>query len=216
MIKAVIFDMDGLMFDTEMLAVEGWVYAGKQMGYNITKELVTKTCGSRIEDTRRIFLEQLGNDIDFYGCRKIRLDYAAKYIADNGLPLKPGLIELLDFLSSNNYKIALASSTEKEKVEHYLKSVDILKYFNSLVCGDMVERGKPEPDIYLKAAEALGTTPNECIALEDSLLGILSAYRAGLKPVMIPDLVLPDEETYKMLYAKLSTLLEVIDLLQRQ
>jgi HAD superfamily hydrolase (TIGR01509 family) len=216
MIKAVIFDMDGLMFDTERLAVEGWVYAGKQMGYNITKELVTKTCGSRIEDTKRIFLEHLGNDIDFYGCRKVRVDYAEKYIADNGLPLKPGLIELLDFLSSNNYKIALASSTEKQKVEHYLKSVGILKYFNSLICGDMVEKGKPQPDIYLKAAEALGVLPTECIALEDSLMGILSAYRAGLKPVMIPDLTEPDEETSKMLYAKLPTLLEVIDLLKKQ
>ena len=216
MIKGIIFDMDGLMFDTERLVIKAWDFAGKQMGYSITKDIVVKTLGLNTENTRRVFIEHLGNNFDFYVFRKIRVDYMTDYIDKNGIPIKTGLIELLDFLKSNHYKMTVATSTEKEKTEYYFKKANISHYFDDIVCGDMIERGKPEPDIYLKASKIIGVAPNECLALEDSPIGILSAYRAGMKPVMIPDLVKPNEETNKILYAKLPTLFDVIELLNNQ
>lgn len=216
MIKGIIFDMDGLMFDTERLVIKAWDFAGKQMGCSITKDIVIKTLGLNTENTRRVFIEHLGNNFDFYVFRKIRVDYMTDYIDKNGIPIKTGLIELLDFLKSNHYKMTVATSTEKEKTEYYFKKANISYYFDDIVCGDMIERGKPEPDIYLKASKIIGVAPNECLALEDSPIGILSAYRAKMKPVMIPDLVKPNEETNKLLYAKLPTLFDVIELLNNQ
>lgn len=216
MIKAVIFDMDGLMFDTETLAVDAWSHAGREMELDIPRNIVIKTCGLNAENSKRVFFEYLGKDFDFYTCREVKLGYMTKYISDNGVPVKPGLIELLEFLKANDYRMTIATSTKKERAEYYLKTAGVLKYFDKAVFGDMIERGKPEPDIYLKAIEILGANPHECIALEDSPAGIEAAYRAGINPVMIPDLIEPDEQTSRMLYAKLPGLLDVIDLLNHQ
>lgn len=216
MIKGVAFDMDGLMFDTERLVVKGWNFAGTQLGYCISKALVIKTLGLNIENTRRVFIEYLGSDFNFNAARKIRVDYVTNYIEKNGMPLKTGLVELLNYLNSNHYKITVATSTENEKVNYYFKKAGISDFFEGIVSGDMIERGKPEPDIYLIASEIMGLDPNECLALEDSPSGVLSAYRAGMKPVMIPDLVKPDEDTCKILYTVKPTLFDVIELLDNQ
>jgi len=216
MIKGIVFDMDGLMFDTERLSAEGWAFAGKQMGLNIAENIVMKTLGLNIENTERVFSKELGESFDFYAGRKIKADYITSYIEENGLPMKTGLIELLDYLTINQFKITVATSTERERAQYYFNKAGISKYFNQIVCGDMIERGKPEPDIYLRASEIIGVSPDECLALEDSPMGILSAYRAGMSPVMIPDLLLPDEGTASLLYAKLPTLLDVIELLSVQ
>lgn len=213
MIKGIVFDMDGLMFDTERLAVEAWAFAGKQMGQSITEDIVIKTLGLNTENTQRVFNYYLGEDFDFSAARRIRIDYVTSYIENYGIPIKPGLIELLYYLKSNYYKITVATSSERERARYYFKKADISEYFDQIVCGDMIERGKPEPDIYLRASEIIGIAPDECFALEDSPLGILSAYRAGMKPIMIPDLLQPNEETSSLLYARLSTLLDVIGLL---
>lgn len=216
MIKGIVFDMDGLMFDTERLSVRGWAFAGKQMGFDITEAMALKTLGLNIRDTERILRNVLGEGFDFSGAREIKVDYMTSYIERNGIPKKAGLTELLDYLTANHFKITVATSTERERAQYYFEKAGISKYFNKIVCGDMIEHGKPEPDIYLKASEILGVDPDECLALEDSPMGILSAYRAGVKPVMIPDLLQPDEKTSSLLYAKLSTLLDVIELLSKQ
>jgi len=216
MIRGIVFDMDGLMFDTERLVIKAWNFAGKQKGYNITEDIVVRTLGLNAENTRHIFLEQLGNDFDYDAIRRVRIDYVTDYIEKNGIPIKTGLTELLDFLKSNHYKMTVATSTDKEKAKYYFQKANISNYFDEIVCGDMIERGKPEPDIYLKASEIIGVSPDECIALEDSIMGILSAYRAGMKPVMIPDIVKPNGEISKILYANLPTLLDVIKLLNNQ
>lgn len=216
MIKGIAFDMDGLMFDTERLAVEGWTFAGKQMGINISEDIVIKTLGLNIENTKHVLLNNLGEAFDFSAARKIRVDYVTSYLENNGIPIKMGLIELLDYLYSSHYRITVATSTERERAQYYLNKAGISKFFNKIVCGDMIEQGKPEPDIYIRASEIIGVPPHECLALEDSPLGILSAYRAGMKPVMIPDLIQPNEEVNNLLYAKLPTLFDVIKLLSVQ
>jgi len=216
MIKGIVFDMDGLMFDTEQLAAKAWTFAGEQMGLNITEAMAIKTLGLNKEDTDRVLSDEVGQAFDSTTARKIRGDYMTSHIEKNGIPVKTGLFELLDYLNKNHYKITVATSSEQEVARYNFNKAGISKYFDQIVCGDMIERGKPEPDIYLRASEIIGVKPYECLALEDSPMGILSAYRAGLKPVMIPDLLQPDEGTSRLLYAKLPTLLDVIELLSSQ
>ena len=216
MIKGVAFDMDGLMFDTERLAVKAWRFAGAQMGYRVPEELVLKTLGLNAENSRQIFTQHFGSDFDFNSARNMRVDYVTDYIRKNGMPLKTGLMELLLYLKANHYRYTVATSTDRERTAYYFEKAGISGFFDEIVCGDMIVRGKPEPDIYLKAGSIMGLNPDECIALEDSPSGILSAFRAGMKPVMIPDLIEPDKETDKMLYAKLPSLLHVIVLLGQQ
>lgn len=216
MIKGIVFDMDGLMFDTERISADGWAFAGKQVGFHITEDTLKKTLGLNIEGTKRVLCDELGEAFDFSAAREMKVDYMTSHIEKNGIPMKPGLIELLDFLTTNQYRITVATSTERERAQYYFRKAGISKYFDQIVCGDMIERGKPAPDIYLKACEIIGLDSGECLALEDSPMGILSAYRAGMKPVMIPDLLQPDEETGSLLFAKLPTLRDVIGFLSEQ
>lgn len=213
MIKGIVFDMDGLMFDTERLAKEAWTHAGTVLGLDITQEMVIKTLGLNTNDTDRVLMEELGEVFDIMAARKIRTEYVVRSIEENGIPMKSGLPELLEYLKENNYKITVATSSEHEVARYNFRRAGISDFFDQIVCGDMIEQGKPAPDIYLRASEIIGIPPEECLALEDSPIGILAAHRAGLKPVMIPDLKEPDAETTKLLYAKLATLHDVIQLL---
>lgn len=216
MIKGVAFDMDGLMFDTERLAVDAWLHAGKQMGLAITRELPLRTVGLDYESTRRAFFERLGISFNFEAAKGIRADYIAAQIEKNGIQVKAGLFALLAYLKSGGYKTAVATSTDRARALYYLEKAGVSRYFRHIICGDMLARGKPEPDIYLKAAALMRLAPQVCIALEDSPMGILSAFRAGMKPVMIPDLVQPDGQTESLLHAKLNTLHDCIPLLEKQ
>lgn len=213
-IKGLIFDMDGLMLDTEKLLLKFWIQSANEFGFDMKREhvlgirsLAAKYAIPKLQD---IF----GKSFDYYEVRKRRIELMNKYIEENGVEKKPGLDVLLEYLKIHGYKIAVATATDKPRAEIYLKSVGVLDYFDVMVCGPMVENGKPEPDIYLKACELLKLKPSECLALEDSPNGIISAYRAGCKPVMIPDLSQPDEEIFCLLYKKLDRLDCVIDLLE--
>ena len=213
MIKAVVFDMDGLMFDTERLTVQAWDYAGEKLGIGKMGHMVYKTLGMNVESAKKIFIKEYGNkiieeDLSEYA-REFFYDYFNKY----GTPLKPGLIELLSYLKENNYKIAVATSSNEEVALNHFKRATITEYFDVIVCGDMIENSKPAPDIYLRVSELLGVIPSECLALEDSPNGIRSAFSAQLKPIMIPDLIQPTEEILEMVYSKLTSLNEVIHLL---
>lgn len=217
MIQAVAMDMDGLMFDTEALMMEAWRVVGEKAGYDIPPRVVKKTVGLNAETTRLIFLAEYGPDFDYTGLRAKRLEWVAAYIEKNGIPVKPGLRELLQYLKDTGMKFTVVTSSSQRRTEYNLEIAGLSGYFTApLVCNDAVANGKPAPDIYEKAAQVLGAPPARCIALEDSPMGILSAYRAGLKPVMIPDLVQPDAETAKMLYRKFSTLHEVVPFLESE
>lgn len=215
MVRGIVFDMDGLIFDTERIAQQGWAYAGRQMGFDVSKELILQTVGLDAEGSKRIFLDFLGPNIDFKTFRKMRLDYAVNYIEQYGMPQKPGLVELLEYLKRHGYKIVVATSTDAARATYYFEKAGLTHFFDSIVCGDSITVRKPAPDIYLKACETIAAAPGECFALEDSPIGILAAHRAGMKPIMIPDLIQPDEETKKLLFAQLSSLFDVIGLLDR-
>ena len=204
--KAVIFDMDGLMFDTERVFVKAWDYAGEKIGIGKAGYMTMKTLGMNIVMSRKLWINEFGAKYSEEGLRKYTKEFLEDYYKNNKVPVKKGLYNLLEYLNKSNYKIAVASSSPRWEVKKHLKDADILKYFNVIVCGDMVEKSKPDPEIYLKACELLDLEPCQCIALEDSKNGILSAYNAGCKTIMVPDMWQPDDEIKKIVYKVISDL----------
>ncbi|MBQ7739863.1 MAG: HAD family phosphatase [Eubacterium sp.] len=206
--KAVIFDMDGVLFDTESLAIKAWDTIGEEVGLGKVGYMVFKTLGITREESVKIFEKEFGdkfnNDI-FQAHYKAYLD---EYYKNNPVPLKHGVIETLKYLKKNGYKTAVASSSSEDSVMHHLEDAGITHYFDAIICGDKVERSKPEPDIYLKAAESLGKRAEDCYAVEDSKNGLLSAHRAGCKVVYIPDLYKAEDEIKKIIDLKFETLFE--------
>lgn len=215
MIKAVIFDMDGLMIDTERLLIKYWLEAAHYYGYPMKKEHILGIRSLAAKYAIPKLQAEIGDDFDYYKVRTLRLKLMNEHIEQYGVDEKPGLGELLDYLKEHQYLTAVATATDPERTQRYLGSLDRLRYFDQIVCASMVENGKPAPDIYIEAAARLQVPPAECMALEDSPNGILSAFRAGMKPVFVPDLTGPDEDTRKLLYGCVDHLSRVIELLEK-
>ena len=211
--KAVVFDMDGVLFDTESVCMKAWDYAGEVMGVGKAGYMVLKTLGMNADKAVEIIRTEFGAGFDAVKFKQIGKNYSYDYFNTYGVPEKPGLYEILDKKKNKGYKIALASSTSSQSVHHHLKEKDIEKYFDAVICGDMVEKSKPEPDIYLKACAQLNENPDNCIAIEDSKNGILSAHRAGLQVIMVPDLWQGEAETDSFLLAKCKSLIEIMSIL---
>lgn len=213
-VKAVVFDMDGLMFDTEQLYLDCWDYVEEQMGITVDREALKETIGLNSQDSYRV-LERIfgpGEHIDLY--RHLNDEEMVRRMNRDGISLKKGLFMLLDFLRDNGYKKAVATSTSCKSALFMLEKAGVLPYFDFVVCGDMIQRGKPDPQIYLTACEGLSELPQVCAALEDSYNGIISASRAGMVPVMVPDLIAPTEELARHYRFRVPSLLDVIDLLK--
>lgn len=214
MYKAVVFDMDGVIFDSEKLILDIWVELGEEHNIPDVEATMHKCLGVNATETKQIFLRDYGEDFpyDVYVKEASRRFHAK---ADNGeLPMKPGVCELLHFLKEKGYIIGLASSTREASVRQELTDAGIIDYFDELVCGDMLKKSKPEPDIYLMACDKLGVAPQEAVAIEDSFNGIRSAYAAGMTPVMVPDIAQPDEEMKEKSFKIFASLLEVKEWLE--
>lgn len=214
MIEAVIFDMDGLMFDTEKLAVRALLETGKKFGYEGISEIVPIVTGVNAERTKKICIERMGENFPYAEFMHYRQNLIDRHIEEHGVPVKPGLKELLAYLKREGYRMAVATSTSRAHAVEYIEKAGVLPFFDTVVCGDMLKKSKPDPDIYLKAAEALGEAPGDCMALEDSPNGVASAYAAGMKTVMVPDLIAFGEEQEKQVYACVPSLFDVIPVLQ--
>ncbi|MGN0580930.1 MAG: HAD family hydrolase [Ruminococcus sp.] len=211
MLKGVIFDMDGLMLDTEKLLVRFWRQAAAEFGYSMSFENVLSIRSLSRKYSVPFLKGLFGEQFEFEQIRSRRIALMNDYIDKNGFDIKKGLFRLLDYLRDNSYRIAVATATDRERTLMYLGKINAAHYFDKIICGDMVKNGKPEPDIYITAASELGLAPCECAALEDSPNGIKSAYSAGCKAVMIPDLSAPDEEIRPMLSAVYDDLEQAID-----
>lgn len=198
-IKGAIFDMDGLMLDTEKLLVRFWKESAEEYGYNMTDENVFEIRSLSRKYSIPLLKGIFGEDFPFNEVRSRRITLMNDYIDKYGFEMKKGLFELLDYLENNNYRIAVATATDRERAESYLKKIGAYRYFDAVICGDMVKNGKPEPDIYLTASGELGLPAEECVAFEDSPNGIKSAYSAGCKVIMIPDLTQPDDNIKPLL-----------------
>ncbi len=209
--KAVIFDMDGVLFDTERLCMDSWCALAKEQGIADMGIVFPKCIGRNAADTEVIVSEYYGESFDYDSFRKQASDWFWQYIKDNGLPVKTGVKEMLAYLKQAGYAIGLASSTRYSSVVNHLKEACIMDYFSVIVTGDMVKHSKPQPDIYLLACERLGVEPEEAYAIEDSYNGIRSAYAAGMKPVMVPDLLEPDEEMKRLSFLICKNLSEALE-----
>ena len=206
MIKAVIFDMDGVLIDTEKWLNIYWQQAAREAGFAVTREdgLAIRSLAAKYA---RPYLKGLfGADFDYDAIRARRKELMKNHIAEHGIEKKPYVDEILDYLAEKKIKTAVATATDPERAKQYLTQIGIYDKFDQVISATTVENGKPEPDVYLYACEQIGEKPEDCIAVEDSPNGILSAYRAGLSVVMVPDFTEPDEETAKMLYARVDTL----------
>jgi len=210
LIRGVVFDMDGLMFDTETLAIDGWISAGRQFGWPMTSAMVINTIGISRPDTEKYLQETLGPGFDYARLSQAMEDYMDAHVAEYGVPLKPGLLDLLTYLKDNGFLLAVASSSPIDHIHHLLERAEVGHFFSAVISADMVTNGKPAPDIYQAACSALELDPSQCLALEDSLAGIRSAHAAGLRPIMIPDLIPPDESVAELVFAQYQQLNEVI------
>ena len=215
-IRGILFDMDGLVLDSESLYTRFWREAAQALGYTMTVEqsLGMRSLGKKLGQP---YLESLyGPGIDYTTLRNKRIELMEVYVDQHGIAPKAGIYELLDYLEANGIAAAITSSSPMESIERHLAAVNLLHRFQKFCSGHNIPNGKPAPDIYLLGAKELGLKPEECLALEDSPTGVLSAYRAGCLPVMIPDLDQPGEETQKILFAKADSLAHVIDILKQQ
>ena len=190
-LRAVIFDMDGLIFDTERIYLHAWPHAGKVLGLPITLEEAKVTIGRSVWDCEAFFQDRYGPAFCMTRTLKVMEEKIRDQLETNGVPLKPGAVELLALLRNRGIPTALGSSNRGSVVTAYLEASGLLSYFDPIVAGDMVEYVKPAPDIFQKAAVSLGVPPDKCLVLEDSIPGIEAASRAGCLPVMIPDLLEP-------------------------
>lgn len=214
-LKAVVFDMDGLMFNTEWLIKYCWDVTGKEMGYDNFGDNIYNTLGMNYNRRREYFLDKYGEDFDFEGFTDRYREVSADYLAKNGTPVKKGLINILEFLKENKIKMAVATSSSRKYAMSKICDVGIEGYFDTIICGDMVTKSKPDPQIYKMACDGLGVDYTSCIAFEDSPNGIRSAYAAGMNPIMIPDLLADaPEEVEEMIVAKLEDLDEAIKFLK--
>lgn len=212
-IKAVIFDMDGLLLDTEKLLIRFWVQAANEAGFPMTRENALS-----IRSLHRSFVIPylkglFGEEFDYVKIRARRMELMSDYLSKNPLELKPGAVELLDFLNEKGLQTAIATATDMERTREYLRRAGILEKFDTLVSAAMVEQGKPKPDIYIYAAKQLGLLPKECVALEDSPNGVRSAAGAGCVTIMVPDLTQPDKELSEMIFAKANSLSDVVGII---
>lgn len=212
--KAVIFDMDGVIFDSEILVTNCWKSVAQKYNIPNIEEACREALGINAVVTKELFLKRYGEDFPYDIYKKEMSELFHKKANSGELLLKKGVTTLLSFLKEHDYKIGLASSTRKAVVESELKTAGIFLNFDVIVCGDMVKRSKPEPDIYEKACKMLQIQPENCYAIEDSYNGIRSAYRAKIKPIMVPDLLPANEEMKQISIAILDSLFDVILYLQ--
>ena len=214
MIEAVVFDMDGVLFDTERLIGACWNKIAHAMGICEIESLLHACIGTNKKATKALFLKKLGEDFDFDYFDKQVHEAFFKQVEEEGLPIKLGVHELLEHLKGAGIKIGLASSTYEAGVRSHLKRAGIEGYFEVVVGGDMVKASKPDPEIYLTACKKLRVEPKYAIAIEDSHNGVRSASSAGLRTIMVPDLLPETKEIKALLYKRCDSLLEVIEHLQ--
>jgi len=216
-IKAVLFDMDGLMVDTESLATEAFIHSAKKQGYDMTKEETLLVLGFTTKSIYE-FWENYFKNSDVSG--KQLVDDHYKYIENilftTGPRKMPYIEELLRYLKERNYKVAVASSSNMNHIINNMEKTGLKKYIDEFASGAEVENGKPAPDVFLLAAKRLGVKPEECLVLEDSKAGVIAGSSAGAKVIMVPDMFKPDEVCKEKAYRIVNNLGEVISILEEK
>lgn len=214
--KAVIFDMDGLMIDSERATYNEYVKKLEQLGhYDFTEELYRNCLGKNKQGICQVFIDHYGEDFpmtEVWDDVHVWIDESLRQY----VPKKKGLVELLEYLKANNYKTIVATSSGRTRVDEILKNADLTKYFDDTICGDEVTHGKPHPEIFLTACQKLDVKPDEALVLEDSEAGILAAYDGHIDVICIPDMKYPEPQFVEKVTKIVDSLDEVIDYLKAQ
>ncbi len=212
-VELVIFDMDGLIFDTERLSYLSWVEAAKKFEINFDNNTFYKLLGTNHDSIRNTLIAKYGDriNVDDYMKEKRKINLS---LIKDGAEKKPGLEELLIYLTNNKIKKAVATSSNREIALRLLEKADVLRYFDYVLCGDEVRKSKPDPEIFLNVAKKLEVNPKNCLVLEDSEAGVIAASRGKIRVIMIPDVKEPEKEIEELVYKKLSNLKEVIDVIE--
>ena len=203
MIKAIIFDMDGLMIDSERVTFECYQERLKDMNLTMDEEFYKTLLGKPIKGIYQRFYDVYGNDFPIENVIQDVHQLMAERFETEGVPVKKGLVELLHYLKDNNYKTIVATSSNRDRVDKILAQAKITEFFDDSICGDEVTKGKPNPEVFLKSCQKLGVNVDEAIDLEDSEAGIQASYDANIKVICIPDMNYPEkqyeEKTFKIL-----------------
>jgi len=212
-IKGVLFDLDGTLLDTEKLYRRFWVEAARRMGYPMEDRHALMIRSLAAVYAEPLLRREVCTEFDYHGVRALRRKIMEEYIDEFGVDPKPGLLETLETVKAKGLKIGLATATPEHRARKYLEKVGAQRYFDAITCADMVRHGKPQPDIYLLAAQRTGVQPQEAIAVEDAPTGIRAAHAAGCRCVMIPDQDQPDEDIRALCAAVVPSLPDLIALL---
>ena len=207
---AAVFDMDGLIFDSERAGFECWSEVAKTYGFNDITALYRECIGCSRVRVEKLVKGAFGEDFPFDRFRQQVFELYTERYGGGKMPLKSGAREILEYLKTKGIRTAIASSSDREMVCSLLDGAGLTGYFDGIVAGDMVTRSKPEPDIFLAACRLLGTAPERTVAVEDSYNGIRAAHAGGLRPVMVPDMLPADEEMRSLAETVEDSLLDVI------
>lgn len=214
-IKGVIFDMDGTILDTESLSLGFWIETLKKYGIELDKNIVISLMGTSKKAIIDGMNQRYGDRVDIEKVYEEKNEAMLEYMEKQAPDVKKGYYELKKYLDDNGYKTAIATATVKDKVALRMKFLKLDEDFDFVVCGSDIKNSKPDPEIFLKAAEGIGLKPEECVVLEDSKAGVTAAYRGGFKCINIPDLKIPDDDMKRMADAELESLDKVVEYLEK-
>lgn len=210
MLKLVIFDMDGVILDSERVANLAWFQVSEKYDLGLNIEKLKEIKGGTAVRTLEILSKQVGKTLAekiMEEKKEIQMSIIKK---ENGIKLKEGVVELLKYIKEKGLKCIVATSTTKERAEKQLKETGVYSYFDNLVYGDEIKNGKPDPEIFLKACEKIGVSPVEAVVIEDSVLGATAANRAGIKCFVVEDTMKFSVEENRLATRKYTSLLEVV------
>lgn len=211
---AVIFDADGTLFDTEEFMRQAWIAVGDEMDNPLPGRDYLDYVGMNRATILARFRQEYGPGFDGEQFMTRCTQHLQQHIEEEGVPLKPGVREILAFLQERNIPIGMATSTHRVRTDRRLELSGLGSFFRAVVTGDEVSRGKPDPEIYRAVCEKLGVAPDRCLAVEDSRNGILSAHAAGLSVAMVPDMIPPSAELKQLLWAQVVSLQDLTELLK--
>lgn len=214
MVSGIIFDMDGVLIDSERQSNEGWLWAAGQLGVDMPMWLIDSFKGAPAELCCKFFDDYYKGVIDYWEAKELRTQHVYKIRETEGIPVKKGVKDIFEYIRNNGLKCAVATSTRRESAEKTLHEIGVWDYLDAVVYGDEVERGKPESDIFLRAAKAIGVNPSEAVVVEDSINGIKAGYAAGMRVVHIPDTIAIDDDIRKLTYMVCDDLNGLIDVVE--
>ncbi|BAJ63769.1 HAD family hydrolase [Anaerolinea thermophila] len=215
-IEALIFDLDGLLIDSERLSQRSWSQVMAEAGYLLSEDIYHQMIGRTEKDVKAILKQAFGNNFPFEDMYRKREQRFFEIIEQEGMPRKAGWDELAQYILQNGLRTAVASSTYRRLAEKKLSAARLLSFFEVIVTGDEVSHGKPAPDLFLTAASKLAIPPEKCVVLEDSEAGIQAAYNAGMKCIHIPDIQPISPQTLMLVWHQVSSLAKVREILEKE